>query len=95
MQGNHKEVRGTQDEIFDDILWRILTIYGSKDMTTPYETFAPVLKLNQYLKMQPTFKGMFNAAQAFFQRGLIEDNVQLSNYGSCPPNRRDGWKEIW
>ena len=83
MQGNYAIIEGSQDEIFDEVIFRTLNHYGA-DFVTEREDYQeedgrPWLPWKEWAESSH-HRENWHAAQDLFEQHLIEDEVNLRRY---------------
>lgn len=85
-QGNFALIEGTEDEIYNNVLMRILSHYGAEFVTERQDYREPdgesaFLAWEEW-RDSPVHLQVWLRAQQLAQRGLIEDKVDLLQYAS-------------
>lgn len=79
-QGNFKVIEGTAEEIFDNVVLRILTHYGASFVTERQDDQISQPFTWQDWVSSPIHTQMAKAAELLGDAGIIEDKVNLDRY---------------
>lgn len=85
-QGNFAVIEGTEEQIYDDVVLRILIHYGAKFVTNRQDYYVlddeqPLLSWEDWSR-SPVHSQVWQRAQALASRGLIEDKVDLERFAT-------------